>query len=61
MTNHEDQKAVQPEAMDKGGVLDIKSSESDHDLYIEFRNPAQTSAVRNPDLLFMPFAEGVFE
>jgi PAS domain S-box-containing protein len=46
------------EAMDKGGILDIKSSESDHDLHIEFRNPAQTSAVKNPDLLFMPFAEG---
>jgi signal transduction histidine kinase len=46
------------EAMDKGGILDIKSSESDQDLHIEFRNPAQTSAVNNPDLLFMPFDEG---
>ncbi len=46
------------EAMDKGGNLDIKSSESDHNLHIEFRNPTQTSAVKNPDLLFMPFAEG---
>jgi signal transduction histidine kinase len=46
------------EAMDKGGILDVKSFESDHDLHIEFRNPAQASAVKNPDLLFMPFAEG---
>ncbi len=46
------------EAMDKGGILDIKSFGNDHDLHIEFRNPAQSSAVKNPDLLFMPFAEG---
>jgi nitrogen-specific signal transduction histidine kinase len=44
--------------MDKGGVLDIRSFESDQYLHIEFRNPTQASAITNPDLLFMPFAEG---
>jgi DNA-binding response OmpR family regulator len=43
---------------DEFNSSDVKSSESEHDLHIEFRNPAQTSAVKNPDLLFMPFAEG---
>ena len=46
------------EAMNKGGILDIKSYESDYDLHIEFRHTAQGSTVKDPDLLFMPFAEG---
>ena len=46
------------EAMEKGGILDIKSSEGDQDLHIEFRNPASASAIKHPDLLFMPFDEG---
>jgi PAS domain S-box-containing protein len=46
------------EAMDNGGVLSIKTFESEQDLYIEFKNPSSEPAVKHPELLFMPFAEG---
>jgi two-component system sensor histidine kinase HydH len=46
------------EAMDDGGVLSIRTFESEQDLYIEFKNPSSEPAVRFPELLFMPFAEG---
>jgi len=46
------------EAMDKGGILNIKTFESDQDLHIEFKNPASEPAFKHPELLFMPFAEG---
>jgi PAS domain S-box-containing protein len=46
------------EAMDNGGVLSIRTFESEQDLYIEFKNPSSQPAVTFPELLFMPFAEG---
>jgi PAS domain S-box-containing protein len=46
------------EAMDKAGILNIKTFESDQDLHIEFKNPASEPAFKHPELLFMPFAEG---
>jgi PAS domain S-box-containing protein len=46
------------EAMDKGGNLIIKTFETEQDLHVEFRNPASEPEVINPELLFMPFAEG---
>ena len=46
------------EAMDNGGVLSIKTFESEQDLYIEFKNPSSEPEVKHPELLFMPFAEG---
>jgi two-component system sensor histidine kinase HydH len=46
------------EAMDNGGVLSIRTFESEQDLYIEFKNPSSEPVVRFPELLFMPFAEG---
>jgi two-component system sensor histidine kinase HydH len=46
------------EAMDNGGVLFIRTFESEQDLYIEFKNPSSEPAVKHPELLFMPFAEG---
>jgi len=45
-------------AMDQGGILEIKTYESDQHLHIEFRNKVSRSQVRNPDLLFTPFSEG---
>jgi PAS domain S-box-containing protein len=46
------------EAMENGGVLAIKTFESEKDLYIEFKNPAPDQKIKHPELLFMPFAEG---
>ena len=46
------------EAMDNGGVLNIRTFESGKDLYIEFRNPSLGPETKHPELLFMPFAEG---
>jgi PAS domain S-box-containing protein len=46
------------EAMESGGVLAIRTFESEQDLYIEFKNPAPGQEIRHPELLFMPFAEG---
>jgi PAS domain S-box-containing protein len=46
------------EAMENGGVLAIRTFESEQDLYIEFKNPAPGKEIRHPELLFMPFAEG---
>jgi PAS domain S-box-containing protein len=46
------------EAMDNGGILSIRTFESEQDLHIEFKNPSSESAVMHPELLFMPFAEG---
>jgi signal transduction histidine kinase len=45
-------------AMEKGGILFIRSSETDEDIQIEFKNLATGPMVKNPDLLFMPFSEG---
>jgi len=46
------------EAMENGGVLAIRTFESEQDLYIEFKNPASGKEIKHPELLFMPFAEG---
>jgi PAS domain S-box-containing protein len=46
------------EAMENGGVLAIRTFESEQDLYIEFKNPSPNQEVKHPELLFMPFAEG---
>jgi len=46
------------EAMENGGVLAIRTFESEQDLYIEFKNPAPDKEIKHPELLFMPFAEG---
>jgi len=46
------------EAMDNGGVLTIRTFESEQDLYVEFKNPSSEPEVKHPELLFMPFAEG---
>jgi PAS domain S-box-containing protein len=46
------------EAMDKGGMLTIKTFESDQNIHIEFKNPALEPSVKSPELLFMPFDEG---
>jgi PAS domain S-box-containing protein len=36
------------EAMDNGGVLSIRTFESEQDLYIEFKNPSSEPAVKHP-------------
>ena len=46
------------EAMENGGVLAIRTFQSEQDLYIEFKNPIPAQEVKHPELLFMPFAEG---
>ena len=46
------------EAMENGGVIAIRTFESEQDLYIEFKNPNPNQEVKHPELLFMPFAEG---
>ena len=46
------------EAMENGGLLSIRTFESEQDLYIEFRNPIRGKEIKHPELLFMPFAEG---
>ncbi|MGW8209249.1 MAG: PAS domain S-box protein [Syntrophobacteria bacterium] len=46
------------EAMENGGVLAIKTFESEQDFCIEFKNPAPGQEIKHPELLFMPFAEG---
>jgi signal transduction histidine kinase len=46
------------EAMDKGGILIIKTFENDQNLHIEIKNRATGPKIKNSELLFMPFAEG---
>jgi PAS domain S-box-containing protein len=46
------------EAMENGGLLAIRTFESEQDLYIEFKNPTPGQEIKHPELLFMPFAEG---
>jgi PAS domain S-box-containing protein len=46
------------EAMDNGGVLSIRTFESEQDIHLEFENPSSEPAVKHPEILFMPFAEG---
>jgi len=46
------------EAMENGGVLAIRTFESEQDFCIEFKNPVPGQKIKHPELLFMPFAEG---
>jgi PAS domain S-box-containing protein len=46
------------EAMERGGVLLVRTYETVQGLHIEFKNPASGLEVKHPELLFMPFAEG---
>ena len=46
------------EAMVKGGNLIIRTSESDQDIHIEFKNHPPGPPIKHPEALFMPFAEG---
>jgi len=45
-------------ATEKGESLSIKTYESDQDLHIEFKNRAPGLKNKNPEVFFMPFAEG---
>ena len=46
------------EAMQKGGNLHIRTFEIDKDIQIQFKNKTDRQKVKQPELLFMPFAEG---
>ena len=46
------------EAEDKGEVLSIKTFETGQDIYIEFKNRIIGKRINDPELLFLPFAEG---
>jgi len=46
------------EATEKGGELFIKTFQSDQILEIEFKNKAKDLKFKDPELYFMPFAEG---
>jgi signal transduction histidine kinase len=46
------------EAEDKGEVLSIKTFETGQDIYIEFKNRIIGKRIDDPELLFLPFAEG---
>ncbi|MBW1829507.1 MAG: PAS domain S-box protein [Deltaproteobacteria bacterium] len=46
------------EATEKGGDLFIKTFESDQTLQVEFKNKATGLKLKDPELYFMPFAEG---
>jgi len=45
-------------AMDKGGILLVKTFESNQDIHIEFKNQVPGLKLKHPETLFMPFAEG---
>jgi PAS domain S-box-containing protein len=46
------------EAMIEGGILNIRTFEREQDLQIEFKNKAASAKIKQPELLFLPFAEG---
>ena len=46
------------EAEDKGGALSIKTFETLQEIYIEVRNRTAGMKIKDPELLFLPFAEG---
>ena len=46
------------EAMIEGEILYIRTFEREQDLLIEFKNRAAGAKIKQPELLFMPFAEG---
>lgn len=45
-------------AMIEGEILNIRTFEREQDLQIEFKNRAAGAKIKQPELLFMPFAEG---
>jgi two-component system, NtrC family, sensor histidine kinase HydH len=44
--------------MKAGDTLAIKTQADDQNLYVEFRSPSAAKAVKEPELLFLPFDEG---
>ncbi len=46
------------QAMQKGGILNIRSFENIQELYIEFKNLAPGLKIEDSEALFMPFSEG---
>ncbi len=44
--------------IDKGGALIINTFESEQDIYVEFKNQAPRTKLKDPEALFMPFSEG---
>ena len=46
------------EAMLEGEILNIRTFEREQDLQIEFKNKVAGAKIKQPELLFMPFAEG---
>ena len=46
------------EAMIEGEILNIRTFEREQDLQIEFKNKVAGAKIKQPELLFMPFAEG---
>ena len=44
--------------MEEGGILFIKTFESDEGLHVEFRNQAPGLKIEHPETLFIPFTEG---
>lgn len=46
------------EAMIEGEILHIRTFEREQDLHIEFKNRAAGGKIKQPELLFLPFAEG---
>ena len=45
-------------AMIEGEILNIRTFEREQDLQIEFKNKVAGAKIKQPELLFMPFAEG---
>jgi len=46
------------EAMEKEGILVIKTFETDKDVHIEFKNQTHGLKIEDPEAMFMPFSEG---
>jgi len=46
------------DAMDKEGILNIKTFEREQDIQIEFKNRASSAKIKQSELLFLPFVEG---
>jgi nitrogen-specific signal transduction histidine kinase len=46
------------EAVDQGGVLSIKTYESDQNIHIDFRNSVCAQKIKDPETLFLSLDEG---
>ena len=44
--------------LDKGGMLNVRTFESEQNLYVEFKNEVKGVKIRDPETLFLPFEEG---